>query len=166
MSDVTIYALCEPDTGEVRYIGRSANPTRRLHAHVSQARQVTHRAPSAQWVRGLLAVGVGPSLRVLEIVNVDDAIMAEERAIARHRSMRCELVNAVTDGRGRLSQPGMALLDHLLTINMPLTVRDRLVAAAQADRRKVGELARVLLEDGLAAWERAHQNQGKQDGEQ
>ncbi len=53
-----------------------------------------------------------------------------------------------------------------MTVRMYQEVYDRLVAAAQADRRKVGELARVLLEDGLAAWERAHQNQGKQDGEQ
>jgi len=53
-----------------------------------------------------------------------------------------------------------------MTVRMYQEVYDRLVAAAQADRRKVGELARVLLEDGLAAWERAHQNQDKQDGEQ
>jgi len=57
-------------------------------------------------------------------------------------------------------------VDAVMTVRMYQEVYDRLVAAAQADRRKVGELARVLLEDGLAAWERAHQNQDKQDGEQ
>jgi len=53
-----------------------------------------------------------------------------------------------------------------MTVRMYQEVYDRLVAAAQADRRKVGELARVLLEDGLAAWERAHQNQSTQGSEQ
>jgi len=57
-------------------------------------------------------------------------------------------------------------VDAVMTVRMYQEVYDRLVAAAQADRRKVGELARVLLEDGLATWERAHQNHGKQDGEQ
>jgi hypothetical protein len=57
-------------------------------------------------------------------------------------------------------------VDAVISVRMYQEVYDRLVAAAQADRRKVGELARVLLEDGLAAWERAHQNKGKQDGEQ
>ena len=57
-------------------------------------------------------------------------------------------------------------MDAVISVRMYQEVYDRLVAAAQADRRKVGELARVLLEDGLAAWERAHQNKGKQDGEQ
>jgi len=57
-------------------------------------------------------------------------------------------------------------VDAVISVRMYQEVYDRLVAAAQADRRKVGELARVLLEDGLAAWERAHQDQGMKDGGQ
>jgi len=47
-------------------------------------------------------------------------------------------------------------VDAVISVRMYQEAYTRLVAAAQADRRKVGEMARVLLEDGLASWERTH----------
>jgi len=55
-------------------------------------------------------------------------------------------------------------VDSVISVRLYQEVYDRLVAAAQADRRKVGELARVLLEDGLAAWERRHQEREGREG--
>ncbi len=59
---------------------------------------------------------------------------------------------------------GESKVDSVISVRLYQEVYDRLVAAAQADRRKVGELARVLLEDGLAAWERRHQEREGREG--
>jgi len=55
-------------------------------------------------------------------------------------------------------------VDAVISVRMYQEAYTRLVAAAQADRRKVGEMARVLLEDGLAAWERTHHGHSTQEG--
>ncbi len=166
IADVTIYALCEPDTDEVRYIGRSTNPRIRLYAHEGHARQGTRHVPSSEWVRGLLALGKKPLLRVLEVVAVNEAAAAEQRAIAAYRSAGCRLLNATHNGGGGRPRKGPSLLDRNMTIHMPPALREQLIEAAKIDRRRIGEFTRILLEDAFKDWQRAHQNQGKQDGEQ
>lgn len=84
--DVTVYvyALCSPG-GEVRYIGRSANPRYRLcsHAHRSGARAVRN------WIREIRRRGKEPSIRILrEVAPGDDAAQAEGEEIAAHRGHR------------------------------------------------------------------------------
>lgn len=39
---VTIYALCDPDTNEVRYIGQTVNMAMRLQGHMADASGYVH----------------------------------------------------------------------------------------------------------------------------
>ncbi len=44
-----------------------------------------------------------------------------------------------------------------VTIHMTPEMRERLVAAAERDRRKLGDFTRLLIEDALVAWDHRHQ---------
>jgi len=93
-------------------------------------------------------------MRVLEVVSVDNAAMAEQRAIAAYRAAGCQLLNATHNGDGGRPRKGQARLDRNMTIHTPLTLRDQLVAAAKVDRRRIGEFTRLLLEDAFKDWQR------------
>lgn len=65
---VNIYALCEPDSYEVRYIGKTIeSPSRRLTFHIQQAKRVGKR-PVCFWLRKRMAAGIRPSVINLEVV--------------------------------------------------------------------------------------------------
>ena len=76
-----IYALCHPQTGEVRYIGKANDAQKRLKSHIRDSR--TRKTPVYSWIRKLQSSGLAPSIRVLEVA--DDWIEAEKRLIALHR---------------------------------------------------------------------------------
>ena len=62
---VSIYALAEPHAPyEVRYIGKSTDPERRLYEHVQRA--PTGSTWSARWIQSLLRADERPLLIILE----------------------------------------------------------------------------------------------------
>lgn len=93
-ADVSIYALCCPDTGDVRYIGKANAPEKRLKSHLRDARR--RNTPVYCWIRKMQAAGKAPVLRILTIVPADEWVSAERRLIAEYRSVG-NLLN-VADG--------------------------------------------------------------------
>ncbi len=93
---IYIYALCEPDTEAVRYVGKSVNPRRRLYQHVSE-RAKTHKA---FWIRSLADRGRRPLLRVLEEVSEDDCSRREMYWIEHFRLSGSDLTNLTDGGDG------------------------------------------------------------------
>jgi hypothetical protein len=91
----TLYALADPTSGEVRYIGKTvAAPKARLSEHVYAAkRERNHRAC---WIR---SVG-RPEMRVLAVVTDELGAETERRAIAVFRARGARLVNGTEGGEG------------------------------------------------------------------
>jgi len=54
-------------------------------------------------------------------------------------------------------------MDANVTVRMTQEFYDQLLVAAKADRRRIGEFARVLLEDAFKEWERGHPLQRESD---
>lgn len=76
-----VYALCEPDSGEVRYIGLSGNLWKRLLAHYRHSGI----RPVKEWIESLRARNLIPSLKVLaEVRGIEVGLEAEEKEIKRH----------------------------------------------------------------------------------
>jgi hypothetical protein len=91
---VEIYALSDPRTAEIRYIGKANDAKKRLKSHLRDAR---HRdTPVYRWIRKLAGDGLSPSLTVLASVETDWQRM-EVGFIAEGRSMGLRLLN-VADG--------------------------------------------------------------------
>lgn len=64
-----IYALCDPDTEEVKYVGKSNNPKSRLSRHIADSKIKT--SEKLIWVKSLLSINKLPLLKILEKVPVE-----------------------------------------------------------------------------------------------
>lgn len=78
---VSIYALCDPDTDEVRYVGKAIDVQRRFKQHIyySQFRQTV----KDLWIQGLEKRGQQPTIVVLEVVSRGEAHAREVYWIGR-----------------------------------------------------------------------------------
>lgn len=130
---VYIYALCEPDTGEIRYVGRSSNPRNRITSHRKWgATRVV------LWLVELRARGLGPQLRILTTVNPGaDATVAEIAAIAEHASDR--LLNSSGPGVRKLDAAELLPLRERLIelgVRVPAIESCRKTAASVLNRKR------------------------------
>jgi len=87
---VYIYALAEPDTQAIRYIGKSQDPWKRYinHLHWTAASTI------AKWCNALAKHGQKPCLRILhEVAPGDDADFWEQAFLRLHRWQGTRLLN-------------------------------------------------------------------------
>ena len=94
VTPVAIYALADPATGEIRYIGKANKPEERLKTHLRDAKRRS--TPVYCWLRKLAAQGAQPVMRVLEWSC--DWVEAERRLIAQHREAGARLLNVAEGG--------------------------------------------------------------------
>jgi hypothetical protein len=88
-----IYALCEPNTMKVRYIGCAYNLKERLTGHISEAASGYGKSLKNIWIRSLLAKGLKPVLRVLERTTHEQCKQREIDWGLLAYEMGCDLVN-------------------------------------------------------------------------
>jgi hypothetical protein len=98
---VYIYALVCPESNQVRYIGKSINPTKRLGAHVSSAVRFAYDHHTARWIRKLAASGLKPCVEVLQALEVgQDWRSAERMWIAKAKEQGWPITNTTAGGEG------------------------------------------------------------------
>lgn len=97
---VYIYALSDPETGEVRYIGKTVNPRKRLRCHCVPL--VRGRASHKEkWIGTLRKRGFRPVMTILEAVaDPEQAAAAQVRLIRNYREQGAPLVNGTAGGDG------------------------------------------------------------------
>ena len=80
-----IYALLDPGTESIRYIGKSDDPETRLFQHVYECKCVDrlplYDSAKQEWIRELLRAGAQPEMRILEMVPRRQHHAAERRWI-------------------------------------------------------------------------------------
>lgn len=103
---VFIYALLEPDSGAVRYIGKTVNPAVRLYGHLKHAGGGRYR--KNKWVQALLDCGLSPRMTILEAALEPEARDCEKRWVLRHEREGAELLNGVEKGKRRRGGRGMS----------------------------------------------------------
>ncbi len=98
----TIYALSDPRTSEVRYVGKTAGPMRkRMAVHRAAARLRATKRHVEAWVRSLLDARCEPAVIVLEQVRPPiDWRLREQFWIATLRRVGCRLTNLTIGGDG------------------------------------------------------------------
>jgi hypothetical protein len=80
---VEIYALCDPDTKEIRYIGKANNAKTRFTGHLWYSTR--RKTPLYSWIRKLESFDKKPLLRILEVVPYSEWKATEKRLIADYR---------------------------------------------------------------------------------
>ncbi len=111
MSDdrpVSIYSLCDPDTKEVRYVGKTVSSLKeRLRGHLKCREGEGHHR--VNWIRKLLRDGRQPLIELLETVQAQDNWQVKEQYwIEKLRRDGARLINATLGGEGSHGwQPSM-----------------------------------------------------------
>jgi hypothetical protein len=98
-----IYALCDPDTNQVRYIGKADNLQKRLKRHMGGYEpRPTYKS---NWVKSLKKLNKRPIIMILEEVQRDSWQEAEKRWIDYYRKQGANLTNMVDGGIGGNTTP-------------------------------------------------------------
>lgn len=92
---IEIYALCCPDTGRIRYIGKSVNSKKRLTQHLAETRR---NYPVYSWIKKLRLENKIPVLKIIDYATVDNW---QEKEMF-HISTNEDLLNLAEGG----DQPG------------------------------------------------------------
>ena len=96
MSIVYIYTLEHPETQEVRYVGKTDNPKRRLEEHYSDKRA----AYRGNWVKSLRKQGLRPVMKILEEATLETWENCEVYWIGQMRAWGFRLCNLENGGLG------------------------------------------------------------------
>ena len=126
-----IYGLFDPRAGcalrDVRYIGKSVNPVRRLAAHLAPC-NISGEDYRCRWFRKLVREGVRPLVRVLEQTTEARWAARERFWIARARALGAPLTNTADGGNG----------SALTGSRRPVKTRRRIAHALRGNRNAVG----------------------------
>lgn len=95
-----IYALCDPRTGRVRYIGKARDPVYRWQQHRRGENCRGVRTHRASWLDSLRRDGLAPVLRILAVVTIEEWRAAECAWIAHAKALGHDLVNGTEGGDG------------------------------------------------------------------
>lgn len=100
VAPVSIYALRDPRTLELRYVGKASDPAQRLRQHLSSGQLNRYRSRKNSWLKSLLAAGQQPYLEIVDEVEPEWANEAECYWIAWYLSQGATLTNGTAGGDG------------------------------------------------------------------
>lgn len=139
---VNIYALVEPKTKEVRYIGYTIHSIeKRRDAHVREARRGDRRnAYKNRWINSLNEI---PDVILVDVVDEDDADEAERLWILHYRTQGSCLTNLTLGGRGQLgfkqSEATIARRVAAITGHTVSETARAAISAANTGKRRTAE---------------------------
>jgi len=93
-----IYALVDPRTDAIRYVGKTTNPSWRFRQHLRYDRTDSHKS---RWLALLSKLGLTPKWVVLEEVKLSEWQEKERFWIANLKKDGCSLTNETPGGDGR-----------------------------------------------------------------
>ena len=102
-----IYTLSDPDTKEIRYVGKTVKSLEeRLNNHVQETRMNGYgkRTYKNNWIKGLLLIGKLPVVEALDIVDDTQGSDVEIYWIAQVKAWGFRLTNMTAGGDGNNNQ--------------------------------------------------------------
>lgn len=90
-----IYALIDPISNEVRYIGKANDAQKRFKSHLSETRRNT---PVYCWIKSLRERALVPKLQIIAVCAEADWKEMERKAIASARESNARLLNVAEGG--------------------------------------------------------------------
>lgn len=99
----SVYALRDPRTGIIRYVGRSVTPQQRYKMHINTARRGTGRRANKkllEWINSLFDELLEPEFVILEMCSSEEELNAREIVwIRRLRELGVPLLNIKVGGQ-------------------------------------------------------------------
>lgn len=165
---IYVYVLTDPRTGDVRYVGVTDNPKKRLQGHIRDVkREKTHKA---NWIKSLLRDGLNPIMTLIDETDNENWQQCEIGWIAHYRAMGCNLVNSTDGGDGvrnpseetrkRMSESAKVKIftnEHRRKIGD----KSRGVPRSKETRRKISESKKGIPRDKKTVQKMAKNNPNK-----
>ncbi len=141
-----VYALRDPITRELRYVGKTTTGLKRARAHTRPA-ALLERSHKASWVRSLLARGLCYEIVVLEVFSSEQGLSeAECQWIAVGRSaLGQRLTNTTVGGDGRSGSKQTAETRAKIAAKL----KGRTVSSETRDRLSVVNKKRLMTPEWL-----------------
>lgn len=92
-----IYTLNDPDTGVVRYVGKSVNPSRRFIRHLSEAKTAAVKTYKDNWILKLLKHNKKPTQQIIEVCG-NNWVDREKYWISYYREVMGDRLTNLTEG--------------------------------------------------------------------
>lgn len=116
---IFIYALIDPITNAVRYIGKTNNLYERYYRHLQELQDPKKKNyHSKNWIRGIFSLGYAPKLEILETCNKTNWQEKEMYWIAFYTNLKANLTNMTIGGDGG------GMLNKVSPKRLPVTVYD------------------------------------------
>lgn len=93
-----LYALSDPNTGKMRYVGKSDNPFKRFRDHCRKFK--LHNTAASKWIGSLAAKGQRPLMDILDEVPISEWPLWEREYIRVFRAINIPLLNLTDGGEG------------------------------------------------------------------
>lgn len=93
---VYIYSLSDPQTGEIRYIGKSINPKKRIDNHL----HIKKKSHCSCWIQSLRNKKLKPLFDIIDTVSKEDWIFWEQWWICQAKAWGFRLTNHSIGGEG------------------------------------------------------------------
>ena len=98
MKTTFIYSLSDPDTNEIRYIGKTNNLKYRLWAHIHEAKYDLRNQHKCNWIKTLLNKDKKPIIEIVEEVSMNDWQSREIYWISQFTAWGFNLINKTKGG--------------------------------------------------------------------
>ncbi len=98
MQTTYIYTLTDPETNEVRYVGKTNNINQRYRAHLNKTRK--HQIHKANWIKKLKQKKLKPIINIVDEVSIKEWIFWEQYWISQFKTWGFNLVNYTLGGDG------------------------------------------------------------------
>jgi DNA-binding CsgD family transcriptional regulator len=139
MQIVFIYALHDPRSGELRYVGASANPQHRLTLHLCPSQRARSGEQGA-WMTELVRQNLKPSISIIEKSDCSNWRIRERFWIAHYRTGGARLTNTHKGGEGGARTTGQKWSEerraHISEMFKGHSVSEKVREAARGTVRK------------------------------
>lgn len=97
-----IYILKDPETDEIRYVGKTVDIKRRYYHHCSKSACKSQKSHRSSWVLSLLERKLKPIMEIIDYCNYENWEQYESKWIEYYTKQGCNLCNHTKGGSGIL----------------------------------------------------------------
>lgn len=99
-----IYGLIDPRTKQIKYIGKSGNPQKRLKEHICESKNKKGCGTKKEnWINKLCKLDLSPVLKIISEVKIEEYEYWEEYYIKEYKNNGVKLLNYDDKGIGTIS---------------------------------------------------------------
>jgi hypothetical protein len=153
---VYIYTLSDPITKEVRYVGKSVNPKKRLDNHL----HVKKKQHCSCWIQSLKSKALKPEFSIIEITDKDNWIERERYWISYYKDNGANLTNHSIGGEGAAG----TIRSPESNLKRSIALKGRKLGSYSEERKKAisdGMKGRIAWNKGKTGYKHPHKGHNK-----